>query len=163
MDMEVKITEATKKEELVQIISDIIWENKGIDSYSILDKLIKLGYKFTTKKEFMSLLYSVDRNYDTISANDSYLLFKKINVQALIYDFEQRRNCYDCHFLKQLDSDYRLEGLLGGSSNSSSSEDKKFCALNPLINIKLAMNYIPKECPINNAIKEQQEQQGQRN
>lgn len=148
----VKITKETTNKELVDIIKDIIWENQGIDSYSILAKLISLGYEYKGRDAFKKLLSDREILNNVLSTkSDKYAICRPLEVQLNLVDLHERSTCIKCEFCTKVDSYYKVAMVM--NSNSYDNEDKYFCSLDQTLLVVPRMNRKENLCPLNIAIK----------
>lgn len=148
------ITKSTTKAEIIEIVKDIIWKNQGIDSYTLLTKLIELGYKFESTRKFKDLIYdSSITNIMLPSRHDKMAICKPLQLEAQVISLDKRVNCYNCLMIVDISDNSDLRILTDDEDNS---DDKQYyCGLNPTMRVKLGIGIIPRECPINIAIEKQ--------
>lgn len=144
-------------EGIAEYIRDNILSHVAKDSYEILAQLNNLGWKFD-RKQFDTILSKLRRTDGVISLSDvdSYIRAKPITLNGLIIKLNKRCNCYDCTFLQKLESNYNLHTLYSQSERANNDGIDRYCALNHSIYVKLNMDTVPDNCPINLALKDQQ-------
>ena len=143
-------------DELLEIVKQMVWKSQCIDSYQILANLVAMGWKYDNKK-FIYLLGDLRRDEGTLSLSDvdMFIQCKPLTLDALVLDYGMKRNCYNCDFLQNATRNYTIQKLFDKENKSydDRDKDKVYCALNPILKIRLAMSYIPDKCPYNEAYK----------
>lgn len=151
MNKDIKITKSTTRDELLDIIEQIIWEDPCIDSYTILSKLISFGYEMKSKENFLELLRDKRLLGKLVpSGKDMYIVCRELPVTAILSEIRHRNSCYDCLFLRHLADNYKINKIAYDSE--ADKHEQVFCALNNTLKIMLQMNNIHERCPINLAI-----------
>ena len=151
MNKDIKITKSTTRDELLDIIEQIIWENPCIDSYTILSKFISFGYEMKSKENFLELLRDKRLLGKLVpSRKDMYIVCRELPVTAILSEIRHRNSCYDCLFIRHLADNYKINKIAYDSE--ADKHEQVFCALNNTLKIMLQMNNIHERCPINLAI-----------
>ena len=134
-----------------QVLLDEIWKNQGINSHSLLARLVAQGYKYSEhgSNSYLKLLANIRSRKDTryVKASDKYYVIKHVDIKLPIESIRTRRNCYDCEFMRKV------------QDNAELREDKdtacmdSYCALDKSIVLKLNLYCLDKvKCPLNEAI-----------
>lgn len=145
------------RDELVQYVKCMIWNDQGVDSYKILSWLVEAGWKYD-EKAFQDIMWKIRSCEEIVSYEDIDVLLccKPLTIDALVLTRGRKCNCYDCDFLQKAEHNYRIKKLMsrlrGRDGSLVDDYDKRYCALNPTLHIHLGMDSIPKRCPINEAI-----------
>lgn len=142
--------------EYENICKEIIWNNQGISSYGLLEKLItEHKYKLNNDK-FQRLLCKLrsceDIRYD--KEKDEFYRYRELNIKVMS-KVKKCNNCLECIFrvdaknapYNEINSDLRKQTKL--------LEIKGICALNPILDIgNSRVGYLPSGCPLNKGIKD---------
>ena len=153
--------------EIAGMLQDLVYQNHDMDSYGLLAALTSSGWTYDERR-FRDILHELSSRPCTVHFQDvdMYMTCRPVVLEAKLLNARRRANCYDCHFLHRCDYDYRLKKLYSqmkeydrhaGYDKPVDPHDVHFCVLDPTLKIRLGMDVIPKQCPVNLALARQAE------
>lgn len=134
-----------------EVIIEEIWKNPGINSHSLLVRLVVKGYKYNESgnDSYLYLLQRIRNRKDVryVESGDKYYVSKNITIEIPLESFSFRHNCYSCDFMKQIEDNPEMR-------NSSKYAGKDtYCALDKNIAFKQSVLCLNKgQCPLNKEI-----------